>query len=43
LTGYCRELFAPLRADYPDLVVFLDRYIAFNAGFYDIADYWGEL
>jgi hypothetical protein len=43
LTGYCRELFVPLRADYPDLVVFLDRYIAFNAGFYGAADYWGEL
>jgi Terpene synthase family 2, C-terminal metal binding len=32
-----------LRAEQPELVVFLERYIGFNKGFYGLTDYWGDL
>lgn len=39
----CRQAFEGVRADEPELVTFLDRYIGFNTGFYGITDYWGVL
>lgn len=43
LTERCERLLEPLNQTHPDLAVFLNRYIQFNAGFYRIGDYWGKL
>lgn len=36
-------LLRPLRAEQPELALFLERYIGFNKGFYGLTDYWGDL
>lgn len=36
-------LLRPLRAQHPEVALFLERYIGFNKGFYGLTDYWGDL
>jgi len=42
-TARRRELLAPLKPAHPRLTGFLERHIDFNAGFYRVTDYQGEL
>ncbi|WP_173096798.1 terpene synthase family protein [Actinomadura verrucosospora] len=39
----CGELLAPLRADCPEAVAYLERQIGYSTGFYELSDYWGSL
>ncbi|MCG5218774.1 terpene synthase family protein [Streptosporangium soli] len=43
LAELSRELIRPLRAEHPAPAAYLERQMDFCAGFYRIADYWGEL
>jgi hypothetical protein len=43
LTRRFREVADPLRVDYPRLISYIERQMAFCVGFYEITDYWGRL
>lgn len=43
LVQRCRELLQPLRAGHAPLVLFLERHIEFNTGFYRVTDYQAPL
>lgn len=43
LTADLRELLGPVRAVHPWLADYMERQVEFCAGFYGVADYWGEL
>jgi hypothetical protein len=43
LIEHCHRLLEPLKKRRLPLALYLERMIAFNTGFYALADYWGEL